>query len=385
MSLRSTAGRLGAAALVALAVVAVVGTLLGQPILLGFVESGSMEPALSAGDGFVSIPAAVAGPVEPGAVVVFDAERIGGGGPVVHEVVGETERGYVTQGAANPFTDQSIGEPPVKDAQVVAVVPRVGGSPVAIPYLGTVVDFVGTPVETAQNWLATTLGVNALRGTQGLATLVFAVCVVAYALEVRRERGGRTTSRRSTRETGFDVRLAYAAFALVLVVAATLAMVGPAGVERHEVVSAEFDSPGPRVVPAGETETATQPVGNGGVLPVVAYLEPASEGVAVEPGSVALGPGEVHNATVALSAPPETGFYRRYVVQHRYLAILPKPVLDGLHSVHPWLPIAVIDALVAGSYYALCSLFIGTGRVRNRDRERPRRATVVRMISRRFG
>jgi len=38
-------------------VLLIVGQLLGQPILLGYVATGSMEPTMDAGDGFVSVPA----------------------------------------------------------------------------------------------------------------------------------------------------------------------------------------------------------------------------------------------------------------------------------------------------------------------------------------
>ncbi|MFC6975369.1 signal peptidase I [Halomicroarcula sp. GCM10025709] len=105
----------------------VVGQLLGQPVLLGYVTTGSMQPTLDPGDGFVAIPAALAGPVDEGDVVTFRAEEIQGGGLTTHRVVDRTDRGYVTRGDNNPFTDQDGGEPPVTDAQIVAVVWQPGG------------------------------------------------------------------------------------------------------------------------------------------------------------------------------------------------------------------------------------------------------------------
>jgi len=53
-----------AAVVVVLSLVA--GQLLGQPILLSFVETGSMQPTLDPGDGFVAVPASLAGPVGVG-------------------------------------------------------------------------------------------------------------------------------------------------------------------------------------------------------------------------------------------------------------------------------------------------------------------------------
>ena len=54
-------------------VVIVAGQLAGQPVLLGYVTSGSMAPTLETGDGFVAVPAAVSGPIDTGDVVVFEA------------------------------------------------------------------------------------------------------------------------------------------------------------------------------------------------------------------------------------------------------------------------------------------------------------------------
>src|SRR6056297_3527746 len=116
-----------------------VGQLLGQPILLGYVATGSMEPTMDAGDGFVAIPSAVSGDVEEGDVVVFQARELHDGGLTTHRVVDETEGGYVTKGDANPFTDQDGGEPPVTDGQIVANALQIEGTVVTIPHLGTVV------------------------------------------------------------------------------------------------------------------------------------------------------------------------------------------------------------------------------------------------------
>ena len=78
-------------AAVAVVVVSLVaGNLLGQPILFSYVETGSMEPTLATGDGFVAVPPEVSGPIDEGDVVVFEAQRIQGGGLTTHRVVSET-------------------------------------------------------------------------------------------------------------------------------------------------------------------------------------------------------------------------------------------------------------------------------------------------------
>jgi signal peptidase len=71
-----------------------------------------MEPTLNAGGGFVAVPAAVAGLIEAGDVIVYEAEETQGGGLTTHRVVGETDRGFI-RGGPNPLTDQDSDEPPV--------------------------------------------------------------------------------------------------------------------------------------------------------------------------------------------------------------------------------------------------------------------------------
>ncbi|MFO7834401.1 MAG: hypothetical protein R6V31_10215 [Halohasta sp.] len=147
-------------------------------------------------------------------------------------------------------------------------------------------------------------------------------------------------------------------------------MVGPAGPQEYDIVSAEFESDKPTVIPQGESTNLTYPVDNGGLVPVVSYLDAGSEGVAVAPHETRVGPRSVANATVTLQAPPETGHYRRYVVEHRYLAVLPSPVIRGLYTIHPWAPIVVIDAMIGLPFYRLGVGLVGTGRVRDRSRDR---------------
>jgi signal peptidase len=289
-------------------------------------------------------------------------------------VVGETPRGYVTRGDANPFTDQDSGEPPVRREQVVAVAWRPGGTVLAIPELGTAIEGVRGAIRAVQTRLAGLLGVRALLGVQGFAYLLFGVTVVLYLVDLYLD-DGTTREHDRGRETGTDTRLFVGAMALALAIAATGAMVAPAGSQEYTVVSAEFESDRPLVVERGTTASITYPVGNGGVVPVVVFLEPGSEAVDVHPGEVRVDSRSVVNATVSLSAPPETGAYRRYVVQHRYLAVLPTPVVRALHGVHPWLPVAVIDAVLVVPFSVVGVRLLGTGRLRSRTREAPSRLT----------
>ncbi|GAB3322749.1 hypothetical protein GCM10027355_22820 [Haloplanus salinarum] len=363
----------------------VAGQALGYPVLLGFVETGSMEPTLNPGDGFVAIPTAIDGDVEEGDVIVFRAEQIQGGGLTTHRIVGETERGYVTRGDANPFTDQDGNEPPVKDAQIVAKAWQVGGSVVVIPHLGTAVMGLQSAVTDTQRTLASVTGSRSLLGTQGLTYLLLGLSVLLYLFDLFVTDGtDRDRSRSRSRDRGLSSRVIVAGLAALIVLTATASMVVPAGTQEFGVVSADFDSKNPTIIRQGTAESLTYRVPNAGVVPVVVYLTPASEGVETTPERLRVPGRSSANATLTLSAPPETGYYRRYVSEYRYLAVLPPSVIDACYRVHPWLPIFVVDAVIGVPFYLFGMSLVGSGRLRSRSRSRDGVSTLRRLL-RRYG
>ena len=375
MSIKRTLSVALQAAAVLVVLSLVVGQLLGQPVLLSYVETGSMQPTLSPGDGFVAIPAQIAGGIAPGDVVTFDAQEIQGGGLTTHRVVEETERGYVTRGDNNPFTDQDGGEPVVQDADVVAKALQVGGSVVVIPHLGTVAMGFQSALDAVQTRLAVTFGVRSFQGTQGLAYIIFGLSVVAYAVDWYLHAGSRDReSRDRSRDDGTSVFAILGVLALVLMATATAAMVVPGGTQEYGVVSAEFESENPTVIESGTSQELEYVVPNAGLVPVYAYVTPASPGVDVDPQRLSVGSRGEASTTVTLSAPDETGYYRLFVVEHRYLAVLPPGIVDELYGVHPWAPLVAINGLLGGGIVAVGLLLLRgePARIRSRDsRERP--------------
>lgn len=364
-------GRGGELALVALALALVVSQIAGGPVVLGFVETGSMRPVLEPGDGFVAVPAPAAGEIERGDVVVYRAEVIQGGGLTTHRVVGRTDGGYVTRGDANALTDQQTGEPPVARARIVSEVVRVGGSVLVLPRLGAVAAGLRGAVETVRLRLALLLGTGSLPGANaGLYAAGVAFALYLLDLARARRRGGRDRerSRDRSRETGIPGRTVLALSTVLLLVGLTLPMVVPSGTEGIEMVSANFASEQPTVVEAGGSDSHTRRLENGGLVPVRVFLTAETDHVAVQPRTVALGPREDANVTVTLAAPPETGAETQYVSHHRYLALLPASTLARLHAVHPWLPVVAIDALVGVPFYLVGRIVLGRGRVRGRAR-----------------
>ncbi len=370
MTLRTAAVRVFEITVIGLVVVLVVGQGLGQPILLSYVESGSMAPTMHEGDGFIAIPSAIAGPVERGDVIIFKAERLRGGGLTTHRIIGSTERGYITKGDANSFPDQDSGEPPVQPAQIVAVALTIDGSVVVIPHLGTV-------IEGGQKFMANLPrqlfgGFGLPRETSGLLPAMLAgLGIVLYLLIVLQEAQSNSRSKERSRERGGFNRRWLLVFAIgVIVLSATASMVVPGGVQKFGIVSAENDAPGPRVIQQGETETFQYRIANHGLVPIVVFLEPKNDAITIDSQEVHVSGRSDEDVTISLSAPPEIGYYRYFLAEHRYLGVLPIDILRALYRVHPWAPILIIDGMLATLIGGVGVTVIGTNRVWLRSRTR---------------
>lgn len=358
--------------LVVVLVSLIAGAVLGQPILLSFVETGSMEPTLEPGDGFFAIPAPVAGEIQEGDVIVFDAQHLDGGGLTTHRVVGETDEGYITRGDNNPFLDQDGQEPPVTDGQIVAKALQINGEVVVIPGLGLVTGAMQGALESVQLTLAQTFGTRAFLGTQGLALMFMGLglVVLVFGLLFDDERRSRTVARSRGRKGIYDPRKLVLAMALFIALVSGGTMVAMSNTHEYGMVSASFDSENPTTVPVGEESNVTYPAFNGGQLPVYAFYEPASRNVDVEPHAMRMDRGEQKNATVTLQAPPETGYYPQYVSEHRYLAVLPFGLIATLYAVHPLLPTLATSLAIGGAFLLVGLAIVGVSPIRTRSRSR---------------
>jgi signal peptidase len=343
----------------------VLGQFLGQPMLVTYVTTGSMSPTIDPGEGFIVVPPELAGPLEEGDIVVFEAERLHGGGLTTHRIVDETDRGYVTRGDANPFTDQSSGEPPVQREPVVGVALTIGGSPVVIPHLGTPIIVAGELLSSARSGTATALGGS----VRNLAYLLFGVGLLAYGLSVLYESDQRRRpARRRPQGRVFNTTKLVVALTIIVVFVTTAGMAIASGTHAFPVVSADTDAPGHRVIETGTTETVGYSVQNRGFTPVSVFAR-TSDGARLRPSTFRLSPGERADATLSLTAPPETGYYRRFVTEHWYPGILPHDTIRALYLVHPWLPVLLIDLLVGAGFAGAAMGLVGLGRQRVRSRE----------------
>lgn len=353
----SVLGRLLVGVVGLLLLLTIVGGAIGVPMGISFVETGSMEPQLQPGDGFIAVPAGVAGPVEPGDVVVFDAVELNDGGLVTHRVVGETEAGYITKGDANPVTDQDGSEPPVREGQIEAKALQIGDTIVVVPGVGAIVMGLGAAVGSLQRTLAGLFGTRALLGTQGLAYILLGFGTVTYVLASLLEGSGR---RKRSRERSRRIEMlspitVIAVMAVALVLLLTASMLVPAGTQQFRFVSSQSDAAGAGVIQQGTSENVTYRIPSNGPLPVVTVFEPTSQGISVTPEDRYVAGGTTENVTITIEAPPETGAYTRTIREHRYLAVLPTGTILALYGFHPIAPLIAIN-LVIGTLFVLVAV-----------------------------
>lgn len=356
-------------ALTALLVVAVtvlvIGQAVGQPVLLGFVTSDSMEPTLEPGDAFVVVPEPIAGDVEEGDVVVFESETIDGDEYTTHRVVGETDSGYVTKGDANPFTDQDGGEPPVGRDRVAATALQIDGNVVAIPLLGTLVVGVRRVVLAAATAVLASVGLRGLVDASTVGFVLFGMGAALFALSRTSEDRRRDRSRR--RESVVDGRRVVLAVLALVFLPANAVMIPPSGVDQ---ITVEGDAVGDGIA-TGERIEGEFGAENDGLVTMLIVLETEGDATIVAPSELVLLPGRSTTATLSLPAPPPGGTRTVTLAEHRYVLLLPPSVLLALHDVHPVLAWGVINLLLAAAAVGLVGAVFGLGRVRFRNRSRP--------------
>jgi len=346
------------------------GQLLGQPLLLTYVETDSMSPTIEPGEGYIVLPASVTGGVSEGDVVLYEAREFDGGGLTTHRVVDTTEEGYITKGDNNPFTDQDGGEPPVQEGQVVGVALQVGGGPVTIPWLGALVTTVRGVVVAV---VGTLLGVVGLEAAGGGAIGIVAVVAGLLMLLASVLLGGQRPSRSYNRRRGsFILRgeVLTVLFVLAVLVPANASMVLPGGTAEYTVISSENPAEGEDAVQPGGTLELQYTIQNSGLAPLHAVVEPASSGVAVGQRQLQVPIRSSRSTSVALAIPEEPGTYARYVHEHRYLAVLPGSWLGALHRVHPFVALGAVNVVIAAVVAGITLYTVGTGRVRLRSRKR---------------
>ena len=379
--MRSLTGRALEGAAIVVVAALLLGAVLGQPILLSYVETGSMEPTIGTGDGFVAVPSVLAGDVEEGDVVVYEARELQGGGLTTHRVVGETDEGYVTKGDANPFTDQDGPEPPVTDDQIVAHALQISGEVVVVPALGVAVETIQEGVLSLQSWFADLVGFGDSLDRQGSGVVLFAVGFALFALTLILDEGRtRTTDRSRRRGTLLNTRTVTLVVLVAVLLPANAAMLAGDGTQELVVDGADV-AESPDIEP-GDDATWEIGVDNYGFVPIVLFFEGERGATTAVDERLTVGPGEAATVTVSATAPAPGERTVLSVTEYRYLHVLPTPVLAALHERHPLLALGAINAVLLGGSLVVLQRLVGFGTIRIRPGGN---ASLGTRLRRRFG
>lgn len=349
----------------------IVGSLIGQPVLLSFVVSGSMSPTIQEGDGFVAIPDQVAGDIEEGDVVVFESREIQGGELTTHRVVGQTDRGYITRGDANPFTDQDGSEPPVTESQIVAVAWQPGGRVVTIPHLGTAILAGRVVVSNILTAVTTVLGVEQAAESWQAGSVLLVTGLILFAISIASGflNGSSRERARSRGQDTFDPRYAALFLTAIIIVPANAAMVVPNS--THQIPAGEIAA-GNNIEP-GEPVEATLVANNEDALVTMLVVFNASGSTTVENRWLDVPGGETDSTALYTAAPPRGEEKVVTVSEHRYIVLLPPAVIVAMHEIHPLVALGVINAALTVAVLAFVIGLLGTSkrRVRDTDRDMP--------------
>ncbi|OYR57025.1 signal peptidase I [Halorubrum ezzemoulense] len=371
------------AILAVLAVIAlVVGQLTGQPVLLGYVTSGSMAPTLEAGDGFVAVPAIISDDIESGDVIVFDAIELQGGGLTTHRVVEITEDGYITRGDNNPFRDQEGEEPVVTDDRVVATALQINGQVVRVPGLGTGIEAVRDSGEKVQAAVAGVLGLEAT-GPQTLSGVFISIglllFLIVFADDIRGRQGrDRTRNRSRFGDQGIDGRWVALGLVFLILVPANAALYAPTGTQQV-VLDGDDLSGGTTAGDPVETQLTAE---NNGLITMLVFLETSHPDAELSRTELPTPSGGSAMATLTVTAPPPGEQTVVTISEHWYFLVVPPAVIAWLHSIHPLVAVGAFNVLVIGSVLTLVGAAFGFGqrRVRPRRRDVSLRLLIKRLL-----
>jgi len=373
-TVRTQLWRLTAGVAVVCCLILVAGNLLGTPLLLGFVETGSMEPTINTGDGFVALPTAIVGSPSAGDVIVFDAQELEGGGLTTHRIIEETPEGYITQGDANPAADQEGREPPVSETQIVATAWQPGGDVVTVPKLGTAAMAVQSTLTQVTQRFSSRLGLGPASPAGDPPLLLIGGVVLVILSFVLEWRSAESRDRSRSKTIPVDPRTVVVAVGLIVCLITFVAMGTMSTTTELDIISAEYDSDRPDVIPAGETESQPYAVSNGGLLPVVSVVESTDDAIKIPHRSTVVSSGNTEEVSVAITAPPETGYYSHQITEYRYFGVLPTRLIVSLHAIQPAAAMAAITVTVGGATVAPLVVLGAASTTRTRSRDRPTRS-----------
>lgn len=284
--------------LVAIAIV--VGLQFVLPVHFAYATSDSMAPTIDDGDAYLVIESAT---IERGDIITF--RSAGQDDYVTHRVVQQTEDGFITQGDANPTTDQAAGTEPVSPRAVIGVVATVNGEPVSAPGIGPLLAFIDS---------------------HRFLVFLGAIGVVIADLVGDFMPSNRPKRRALYRIGDIAQPLIIGAFGL------SLLFIGMSGTVYDATYVASTENTGAeQTIPVGEAATRTMTV-DSAESPLTTVIMDA-DGMEIIDRTR---DGSAMKLTLLIPAQDSIGPHETRIGFHRYPSTLPAGVLTALHDIH-WL------------------------------------------------
>ena len=275
------------------------GVMIFTPSGPAHVISGSMKPEIHTGSTIFIIPA---GKIAVGDIIVF--HPVGTKHEmIVHRVVGETPKGYITRGDAVSQTDQELGEPPVTKERVAGRVLTIQGSVIQLNYSKFINLALGLCLALGFYWT--------------------------------------TTANKILRKKRLRVRHIQQYVLVFCTMIVLFSMILGSGAESVTFLASENPGTRPDHINVGETGDVDFQVRNRSPLPVLVYVEGP-----LNRGSGIIRPFSESVTEVGVPARHNPGWYEVLIKKYTYPVVLPPILIDKLYRVSPYLAMAAVLAAV---------------------------------------
>jgi signal peptidase I len=305
--------------LVAGSVAIILGGLLGRPVLMAAVPTTSMVPVLRPGD---LVPVMPLWGVEPtrGQIVIYKTEQDTNW--IVHRIVGgDSARGFIAKGDANPVVDPNR----VFMKDIAGMVPTIGSAAVHIPKLGSLSLDQGPFSNPLLAGVALVVGVYLLIADAGTALR-----------RLRMPRWRRLAKAKVNPSLSIYLGLALVVF--LAIVLTSFALSTETQVAYQVVTSRSTLVKDPRIAVAGRRTDEPLNLKNPSVFPVVVSLSASDPDLEWEPSWVVLGPyGQKTLKLVRLNQ--TLGEHKAALHRVVYLLLLPPGLIQLLAAIDWRLPV----------------------------------------------
>ena len=243
----------------------------------------------------------------------------------LHRITGgDAQRGFITRGDANEYTDQEgSGYPPVKPEWIAGIVPTIGSKPLKLPLLG----YLTLYLERSESY-------------QTMIPVLVGVLALALVLdEIFKSKKRRRKEKLSQAQLCFLGGLAVAVLMASLMLSGSLFITFPYGVEESPGVLMGSDVGILEQGTSQEIELAE--LNNSGYIPTFYYAVSSDPQVVLDQNSFNLAREDKTKVTATVYA-QKPGLHQASVIVGTFLPFLPPGIISYLVRANFWLALIAV-------------------------------------------